>query len=252
MERFLPPHPSLGCNPQGEAAGGPAWWDSAALSVAEPLQCPAELSPARGHPHTGSEQPPAPFTAPNSPPSSWAPLLGILPAAGSGGSPSRPSELHVLRSAALPRSLPSPQDLPSPCPHPSPSDILQLPPLCPGLEKKRKEHPELPAAALPSASGQAQPHRPGHVRAQQGLGPDLFPPKLASLFTFSQPFLHHSAPACRKPTPSALRSSDPFHPLVLFFSPMCCWQKQNEIPVYSLAISTPILLLPPALAKQKL
>lgn len=113
------------------------------------------------------------------------------------------SELHVLSSPALAPFLTSPQDLRSLCPHPSCSDILQLPPLCPRLGKKRKDHPELPAAALPSASGQAQPHRPGHVRAQQGLGLDLFPPKLASLFTFSEPFFHQSACPCHKPTSCA-------------------------------------------------
>lgn len=165
----------------------------AALSVAEAPWVRQCCPPARGHHRAGTEQP---FTAPNPPHSSWHPEPGRDPA--------KTAELQVLTSPALPQFLPSSQDLRSSHPHPSCSDILQLPPLCPRLEKKIKEHPELPAAALPSASGQAQPHRPRHVRAQQGLGPDLFPPKLTSLFTFSESFLHHSASTCHKPTPSAL------------------------------------------------
>lgn len=140
--------------------------------------CPS----AWGHHHAGSQQP---FTAPLAP---EHPEPGPDPARCWLWWKPKTSGVHELRSPALPRFLPSPQDLHSPCPHPSCSDILQLPPLCPRLEKKIKEHPELPAAALPSASGQAQPHRPGHVRAQQSLGPDLFPPKLTSLLPFLSPF----------------------------------------------------------------
>lgn len=160
---------------------------SAALSVAEALQA-----------QQCCEQP---LTAPLAPPGHPQPARD--PAGCWLWWRPRTSGIHVLKSPALAPFLPSSQDLRSPCPHPTCSDNLQLPPLCPGLEKERKEHPELPAAALPSASGQAQPHRPGHVRAQQGLGLDLFSPRLTSLFTFSEPILHHSASAYHKPTPSA-------------------------------------------------
>lgn len=211
LERLLLHHPSLGCNPQGKAARGPAWWEQCSTECGRAAAGSGSAVPQRGATTTLAASSPSQLPAPLAP---EHPEPGPNPARCWLWWKPKTSGVHELRSPALPRFLPSPQDLHSPCPHPSCSDTLQLPPLCPRLEKKIKEHPELPAAALPSASGQAQPHRPGHVRAQQSLGPDLFPPKLTSLLPFSEPFFApFSFCLPQTNTLRTHRSGDPFPPL---------------------------------------
>lgn len=127
LEKFLLHHLSLGCNPEGKAAGGPAWWEQCSTERARAtagvtpmlaLSSPSFTAPNSPHcsqlpsllpiPFTAPNslhcsklpsQLPAPLTAPNSPHCSQLPslpldtqsLVGILPGAGCAGSPKHQS-----------------------------------------------------------------------------------------------------------------------------------------------------------------
>lgn len=171
----------------------PAWWEQRSTTMAELLGGQAASSPRSGV--TAAACPSLPASATNSP-RLLAPPEHPQPWPGSyqGEPKHQGSRMMIfsllsqtsLRSPVLTQFLPSPQDLCSLCSCPQPALTLsgRIHFTTDGRRKLRSTQSHLWQLSPPPPSG-AQPHCPGHLREQKGLGLVPFLPQLTSLLPFS-------------------------------------------------------------------